>query len=168
MIYLANQYPNIAGTILEIPEVVPICRKNIESHNLQDRITVIEGNVFEFVPTGYDCAVIKHALTGWDDEKSKIVLSNIRAALRPGDKLKWLDIFGGRAQKNYFWSRIMDIHLSTCYNGIVRSLEEVEKLLTETGFRVEKIEILPRDEFVNINMEVNPEASEYVAHAVAI
>mmetsp|Transcript_27507 Transcript_27507/g.27171 ORF Transcript_27507/g.27171 Transcript_27507/m.27171 type:complete len:169 (-) Transcript_27507:50-556(-) len=168
MIYFANQYPKITGTVLERSEVVPICRRNIENHNLQDRISVIEGDMFEIIPSGYDCIIIKHALIDWENDKVKIILANIRSALNVGGKLKWFDVFGGRNTRNYFWSRIMDMHLGTILNGRVRTLEEVEKLLTESGFRTENIEIFTRDELANEDMEVNPEASEYVAHAVAI
>ncbi|CAG9335255.1 unnamed protein product [Blepharisma stoltei] len=163
MVYLAEQYPHITGAVLERYEVIDMIQKNIYEHNLQERIMAINGDMLGDLPTDYDCIIIKHSLCEWDNNCVKNIISNARKALQAGGKFKWMDKFAVENSKKYLHTTIHEMEdIRT-----IRTLEESQNLLTECGFRVEKIENSLRDEFINIDMEVNP-ASEYIIHSVAI
>jgi hypothetical protein len=50
------------------------------------------GNFFEEVPAGGDLYLLKQILHDWDDERSLVILRNIRASIRPGGRLAIIEM----------------------------------------------------------------------------
>jgi hypothetical protein len=48
---------------------------------VKDRVQLATGDFFREVPRGGDAYIMKHIIHDWDDEKSLVILKNIRAAL---------------------------------------------------------------------------------------
>jgi hypothetical protein len=70
---LASHYPNVSFINYDLPPVAPVAKKNIEKHNLSDRIKVESGDFFKDPIPSADLVTMGNILHGLNEE-SKINL----------------------------------------------------------------------------------------------
>mmetsp|Transcript_19370 Transcript_19370/g.19358 ORF Transcript_19370/g.19358 Transcript_19370/m.19358 type:complete len:335 (+) Transcript_19370:15-1019(+) len=153
MIELCKIHAELTGAVFDLEEVTERATKNIEKNGFQERLAVISGNFLDHVPEGFDCIIIKHTLIDWNDDDSKRIFDNCRKALEPGKNLKIIDPILVRGDPQYQSDRWFDVLLNAYTNSKARTKEELERLLSQSGFRIDSVFRLGRD---------------YVVHAVAI
>ncbi|CAG9320156.1 unnamed protein product [Blepharisma stoltei] len=167
LIDLANAHPHITGTVFDIPESQPLIDANIEKYELSERLDSIGGNFFESLPEEYDCILIKNTLIDWSDRDCKRILNNCRKALEEGDQLKWIDCVIDRQDQTDLWGVILDMNMMASGNGRVRTKEQMEKLLHESGFRFDSISPSTKKRNASVT-SLAPSAKHCVINAIAI
>ncbi|WP_199350975.1 methyltransferase [Haliangium ochraceum] len=85
LIKLAHQYPQLRGTVFDLPSVCELARQRIADAGLSERLQVSPGDCFasEF-PAGTDCFLFAHFLTLWSAERNRYLLARAYEGLRPG------------------------------------------------------------------------------------
>ncbi len=83
---LLQHNPALTGAVLDLAQVIPGVIEAAAAHGLQSRMTGIVGDFFDEVPAA-DVYLLKFVLHDWDDESCVRILSNIRAAMKPGARL---------------------------------------------------------------------------------
>ncbi|MEU9337111.1 methyltransferase [Streptomyces sp. NPDC048290] len=86
-IALASAHPQLEVTVLEIPGVVDLARKQVDEAGLSDRVRVVEGDIFgDSYPEGHDTVMFVHQLQIWPKESIRTLLGLAHAALPPGGR----------------------------------------------------------------------------------
>jgi hypothetical protein len=85
-----NTAPDSTGIVYDLPHVVEES-KNIEDPELHRRIEFQSGSFFDAVPEGADLYMMKAIIHDWNDEKSTIILKNIRRAMKDTSRLLIID-----------------------------------------------------------------------------
>ncbi|WP_076986372.1 methyltransferase [Actinosynnema sp. ALI-1.44] len=79
---LANHYPDLRITLVDLENVVEAAARAIDSHGLSDRIDVLACDVFnDPLPVGADTALLAHMLPIWSPEANRELLSKVYDAL---------------------------------------------------------------------------------------
>ena len=139
MVFLAERYPGLRGGVFERPEVATIARKNLEDNGVGERVRVCEGNFLEELPKGFDSILMKHIMHDWPDEMCLRILKNCRETLEVGNKLFVLDTVVGASRDYYAKDTFYDILMLGLFCGKERDREEFELLMSQSGFRMEKV-----------------------------
>ena len=122
LVALLRRRTGLTGIVFDLPETVR------DEAAFGDRLTFVEGDFFESVPTG-EVYVLSTILHDWDDELAAAILRTIRASapsgarvillesvIQPGndpDGSKWLDLlmltlFGGRERDEAQWRKLLE------------------------------------------------------------
>jgi hypothetical protein len=126
------------GIVQDLPETTPISRKALENYGLADRTKVVDGNFFETIVPGCDLYVMRFIIHDWDDEKSLVILRNIRNAMPEGATLCILDAVIPEDDEPFDW-KFMDLNMLAMVGGKERTATEFRELLAAAGFQLTKI-----------------------------
>jgi hypothetical protein len=84
---ILGHYPRLRAVLFDLPSVVAGATVLLERAGVADRVERVGGSFLEEVPTGADCYIMKHIIHDWDDERSRIILSNCRKGLTAGGRV---------------------------------------------------------------------------------
>lgn len=81
---LLQAHPGLHGTLFDLPEVVARSGPVLAAHGVEDRVDVVEGDMFAGVPDGADRYLLSAVAHDWPDDRAGAVLGHVRDAL--GDR----------------------------------------------------------------------------------
>ncbi|QDT44465.1 Multifunctional cyclase-dehydratase-3-O-methyl transferase TcmN [Gimesia alba] len=135
---ILHKYPEMKGTLFDLPHVVERAQPHIEQSGLGDRCGLIGGSFFESVPQGADVYFMRHIIHDWDDEKSLTILRNCRAAMPENSKLLIVESVIP-AGNDPFAGKFLDLVMLLIPGGKERTAEEYQSLLEQAGFKLTRI-----------------------------
>ncbi len=135
---LLQRYPELHGTLFDLPGVIGRAGKNIEKAGLADRIHCIDGDFFESVPGGADAYFMRHIIHDWDDEKALRILENIRRVITEHGRLLVVESVIPPGNEPFF-GKLLDVTMLVIPGGQERTEEEYRTLFGKAGFRLSRI-----------------------------
>jgi SAM-dependent methyltransferase len=133
-----GRHPRLAGTLLELPQVLPGAEKTLADAGVLSRCTVVGGDFREDVPAGGDCYLLSLIIHDWDDEGCIRILRNIRRAIAPGGRLLIVDTVLPDGSEPHL-GRMIDLTMMAIVTGQERTSGEFAELLATAGFRLERV-----------------------------
>jgi len=88
-IELCRRFPNLSGTVYELPHVATIAAEKIKEAGLSDRIETLDGDFFadRQLPAGHDVALLSMIMHDWDEERDHQILQKVWQALPSGGEV---------------------------------------------------------------------------------
>jgi len=145
-ISLLKKYPDLKAFVLDLPDLVPIAKKNIstESPDLVSRLKFVGGNMFESVPRA-QVYIMKHIIHDWDDANCRRLLSNCYNSMEHNGSIICVDaVLSPLGDTAGIAGKFLDIDMMVFNTGKERTLKEWEDLYHNTGFRIK--DIIPLDD----------------------
>jgi len=134
--------PAARGVLKDLPHVAAVAEGRLAARGLGARARVEGGSMFEGVPAGGDCYLMKWILHDWDDAACTRVLGHIAGAMAPGGRFLAVDrvlparMTASAANRTAAMADlIMMIHLS----GRERTEAEFRTLLAGAGLSLARI-----------------------------
>ncbi|KAK3245909.1 hypothetical protein CYMTET_44544 [Cymbomonas tetramitiformis] len=123
LIKFAQHYPDIKGTVLDLPSVVERTTKFIEENELAPRRRAIAGSFLEPYPPEFsECDVfyLKQVLHNWGGELAVTILKQIAAVAKPGASLLATEFILAetRAPQEHHMSKLKslaDVNMLACF-----------------------------------------------------
>jgi hypothetical protein len=131
-------YPDMSGTLFELPQVVSEDIAGGPLEPFTDRVRVVDGDMFESVPPGADAYIMKRIVHDWSDEQCRKILSACRAGVTNGGKLLVVDSVVP-ADANYDPAKVMDLMMMLFSGGKERTEREFSALFAASGWRLSRI-----------------------------
>ncbi len=129
-----RRYRSLRATVFDLPAAVPLASEIIAATELADRIDVVGGDFFvDPLPAG-DLYSLGRILHDWSEDKIRVLLAKIFAALPPGGGLLIGEKILADSKDGPQWAQLQDINMLIVTEGRERSLGEYETLLSEAGF----------------------------------
>jgi SAM-dependent methyltransferase len=137
---ILSAYPQMNGILFDMETVVAGAKTNINECRLHDRVRVLHGDFFESVPKGGDAYMMQHIIHDWDDEKSLIILKNVRRALEGvvDGKLILFDSIV-TADNSADFAKWKDLEMMLMPGGRERTEQQFRELLGRAGFKVTRV-----------------------------
>jgi hypothetical protein len=138
MMRLLEGHPEARGIVFDLPETAEQAKGVIATAGMTDRIEVVGGSFFEKVPEGGDLYLLKHILHDWNDDESAAILSNVRAAMRPGSRLAILERIVPdeyRPDNAYSYDMVMMI----CSSGRERRIADFETMFEACDLKIDRV-----------------------------
>jgi hypothetical protein len=141
------RHPNVRGILAELPHVVDEARLLFEGQGLLDRVNIEPIDFFKSVPAGGDAYLLSHVIHDWTESQCLSILNNCRHAMHANARLLIVEtvIPAGNTPHP---GKLLDIAMLVMPGGQERSAEEYGRLLTEAGFRLERV--VPTDSSASI------------------
>jgi len=134
---LLAKNPQLAGTILERPNVVLHAKTAVAERDLSARCRVISGDFFVTVPEA-DIYLLKHIIHDWDDEQSALILSNCARALRPRGRLVLIE-HSMPEDDHASPVSLVDLNMLVLLPGRERTVREYADLLARVGLHLNRV-----------------------------
>ncbi len=138
LVRLLARYPQLRGTVYDLPHVVAAATAVLEGAGVAGRCTVAAGSFFDSVPPGADVYTLKRILYSWGDEPARRLLGSIRDGMHEDSKLLILEPVGGPEHDSRY-AKLLDLLMMGIGEGRVRDRNELEKLLGSAGLRLVRI-----------------------------
>lgn len=132
-----DRHAHLQGALYEIPSVIEGA-KNGPLQPVMNRCKLLEGNMFESVPAGYDAYMMKHIIHDWPDEVSINILRHCRAGINPGGKLLVIDHVI-EAGNDFDPGKFLDLEMLIFPGGRERTEQQFHELFNASGWRVNRV-----------------------------
>jgi len=134
--------PDAVGTIFDRPAIVDSAGALLEMAGVNDRCTIVGGDMFQSIPQSGDLYVLKRTLHDWDDEHALAILGSLSKAMRGKGRLVILTeiIEPGNTPSS---AKLSDLTLMVMLGGRHRMVQEFYDLIEACGFVIEDFVELP-------------------------
>ena len=134
---LLTRFPDAGGLLLEHPDAVAAAAERFGESGLARRCTAVVGDFFEDVPAGGDVYLLRHILHDWDDESCLRILRTCRRVMPESARLVVIETLMAAPDADEATRRaaaLMDLYMMSVVDGRERTLDEVVRLLEQSGF----------------------------------
>lgn len=136
-IRIAQRYPELRATVLELPAVVNMARARIAATGLGSRIGVTVGDAMSgTIPSGHDVFLLANLIHYWSPAENIALLRRIRDVAEPGARLLLADFWTDPTHTEPVHAALMAgefaVHLR---GGDVYSVDEASGWLSASGWR---------------------------------
>lgn len=138
LIGILKRYPQIRGILFDLPHVVERARQNLEEAGLSGRCELVSGNFFDAIPVEADAYFLRHIIHDWNDEKSTLILRNIRRSMPKRAKLLVVEHVLPPGNEPSF-GKLLDLNMLLLPGGLERTEDEFRQLYAGAGFRLNRI-----------------------------
>ncbi|MFE9664166.1 methyltransferase [Streptomyces sp. NPDC005955] len=152
-----DRFPHLTGTVLETEAGVVQARTTITKAGLEERCRAVAGDFFTEVPGGSDLYFIKNVILNWDDERARVILRRVRAAMPDHGRLLIaepvlpdtanLDTLNHAAIENPY---LTDLHMLVTIGGRERTRAEYTALCARARLRVTGV--VPLEQELNASL----------------
>ncbi len=135
-------HPSLKGTLFDVEAGLAGAEAYLREHGVADRCELKAGDFFKSIPEGGDAYLLKLILHDWDDPRATEILKTCRRAMRSRAHLLVMDyILPERAVPGPREAQAltMDLHMFVVFGARERTEKELRGMLSETGFRVERV-----------------------------
>jgi hypothetical protein len=135
---ILREYPRMRGMLFDLEHV--LAGNRLQELGMTDRVQLVPGDFFRAVPKGGDAYIMKHIIHDWDDEKSLVILKNIRTALegKPNGRVILLEtVLQPGTQPDL--GKLIDLEMLLLPGGKERTAEEFAALFSRAGFELTRI-----------------------------
>jgi hypothetical protein len=144
---LLERYPNVQGTIFDLPHVVERSQASLKESPVRSRLTFERGNFFESVTAGADAYLLRHIIHDWNDEQCVSILSKCAAAMKRGGKVLVIESVIPPGNDFHF-GKWLDLTMLVIPEGKERTADEYRTLFASAGLELK--EIVPTGSDVSI------------------
>ena len=125
---------NIRGILFDRPHRIEAALPFLEAQGVADRVERIGGDLLTAIPVEADLYVLNGVLQQWDDANARAILANCRKAMPQGARLAIVERLLPEQAADDPAAIMLDLHMMAITGGRVRSLAEIEAMLSEAGF----------------------------------
>jgi SAM-dependent methyltransferase len=141
---LLQAWPQLRATVFDLPACADGARKLALESGVASRCDFAAGDFFAQVPSGPDVYLLKSVIHDWNDAKSRRILANVRAALRPGARLLLLEWpLPERVTAADANMASVDLNMLVMVGGMERTEREYKELLASAGLETTRVLATP-------------------------
>ncbi len=136
-IALARANPDVRFTVLDLPGAAAIARDKIKEQELDDRIDVVDGDMFgEPFPTGHDCVLFANQLVIWSPEENERLLRKAYQALPAGGRVLIFSAMSDETGDGPLYAALDNVYFATLptSRSMIYHWAQYEEWLAKAGF----------------------------------
>jgi acetylserotonin N-methyltransferase len=125
----ASRYPGLRAAVFDLPAAIEFAREFVDH-----RVELIAGDFFRDPLPEADLYGLGRILHDWSEDKIRLLLGRIHAALPPGGGLLIAEILLDDDKRGPVDAHMQSLNMLVCTEGRERSLAEYRSLLESAGF----------------------------------
>ncbi|MGA2737005.1 MAG: class I SAM-dependent methyltransferase [Bryobacteraceae bacterium] len=129
-----ERYPHLRATVFDLPEAVAVAREYVAASAMRDRIEPIAGDFFRDDLPAADLYALGRILHDWPEDRIRLLLSKIHAALPAGGALLIAEKLLDEDKSGPTHVHMQSLNMLVCTEGRERTLTEYARLLRAAGF----------------------------------
>lgn len=130
-----RRYPNLKGTVFDLPPVVVVAREFIDRSPDKARLGVVAGDFFKDPLPEADLFALGRILHDWSAEKIRLLLSKVCARLPSGGGLLIAERLLNDEKTGPLQGQLQSLNMLVCTEGKERTAAEYRAMLLAAGFK---------------------------------
>jgi ubiquinone/menaquinone biosynthesis C-methylase UbiE len=135
-IALLARHPQLTATVLDREEVLEVAAEFAERYGVEDRLTLLPGDMFQTPLPASDYVLLSNILHDWDVPECQQLVNRCTGALNPGGQLLVHDVFLHDDHSGPLPIALYSAALFTLTEGRAYSVAEYTDWLTAAGLQV--------------------------------
>jgi hypothetical protein len=139
---LLASVPSLHGILFDLPSGTSGASEVLGAAGVSERCRIAHGDFFQAVPAGADAYMLKSVIHDWDDERSRVILTNCANAMPRHAKLLLIEqLLPAKAEELATHRRVLltDLNMLVMAGGRERGEAEYRDLLGSTGFIMKRV-----------------------------
>ncbi len=136
--HILARYRRPKAILFDRPHVVSEAPALLRGKGVADRVTIVEGNFFDSVPSGGDAYILSHIIHDWTEAQCQTILGNCRKAMKNGSKLLIVEFVLPEGNTPHF-GKLADMVMLTIPGGEERTAVEYDALLQSAGLAMTRV-----------------------------
>ena len=129
-----ERYPRLCAAVFDLPQVIEMTREYTAATPVRDRLEPLAGDFFRDDLPEADLYSLGRILHDWPEEKIRLLLRKISAALPPGGALLIAEKLLDEDRSGPAHAHLQSLNMLVCTEGRERTLREYTALLQGAGF----------------------------------
>jgi SAM-dependent methyltransferase len=131
-----REYPEMRGTLFDLPQVVDLARERAQNAGMLDRITLIEGDFYQDeLPGGHDMALVSAIIHQNSLDQNRELFHKVYRALKPGGRIVVRDHVMSADRTKPLEGAVFAVNmLSGTSGGRTYTFNEISAGLSDAGF----------------------------------
>ena len=134
VIAACEQYPQLRGTVFDLPQVAALAREQVELSKARARIEIVAGDFFEDELPAGDLYALGRILHDWREDKIDLLLRKILARLPEGGGLLVAEKLLNEDGVGPVKANMQSLNMLVVTEGRERTLGEYSRMLRAAGF----------------------------------
>ena len=137
---LLQKYPILRSVVLDVPDLIPIARKNLHLDDaVASRLEYVGGDMFESVPPA-DVYIMKHIIHDWDDARCIQILENCHRSMTGEGRVICVDsILPPLGDTGCLSAKLLDVNMMVLIPGKERTHKQWEAIYEAAGLRIQSV-----------------------------
>ncbi len=135
---ILQKYPSMNGVLFDLGTVLEGAPQMLESYGVADRVQLVEGDFFSEIPVVADAYIMKHIIHDWYDDNCEKILGCIHRSMPDDGRVLIVDSVIP-PDNDPHPGKVLDLEMLMLPGGMERTAAEFETLLTNSGFRLNRI-----------------------------
>jgi SAM-dependent methyltransferase len=137
---LLQKYPGLRGVVVDVPDLIPIARKNLHVDDaLASRLEYVGGDMFESIPPA-DVYIMKHIIHDWDDARCIRLLQNCHRSMTGDGRVVCVDaVLPPLGDTSLLPAKLMDLNMMVLVSGKERTRKQWEAIYEAAGLRIQNV-----------------------------
>jgi SAM-dependent methyltransferase len=128
-----------SGILFDTAEALEKAPEMLDSYQVENRVTIVEGNFFNSIPVSGDLFILKNIIHNWSDDQSVELLKKINKVVGPGGRVLIIEMVVPSGARPSL-AKLLDIQMmATMQEGKERTDTEYRILLEKSGFTLTRI-----------------------------
>ena len=136
---ILRAHPHLTGILFDQPHMVEGAKLFLQACGVAEIVRCVGGDILREIPVEADLYVLKAVLQNWDDAEVSAILANCRKVMPPSAKLLVVERLLPERASDDAAAIMLDLHMMVITGGRVRSLAEIEALLSQAGLALSKV-----------------------------
>ncbi|HEY2535160.1 MAG TPA: methyltransferase [Xanthobacteraceae bacterium] len=138
---ILQDHPEASGIVFDLTEVTAdTSQRQTTRSSAAGRCRHVAGNMFDEVPAA-DAYFMKHILHDWNDAECRQILAAARKSAKPAGRLYICELIVPGPGDPHF-AKLFDIHMLCVSSGRQRTRQELEALLSMSGWKSKTVHLL--------------------------
>lgn len=137
---LAHAYPDVRGTVLDLPATVRGAAARFVREGLADRCRVQAGSMFDPLPAGADVYIASIVIGDWEDAQATAILRRCAEAAGPRGRVLIVEAV---LEDDPAASSAMDLVMLVVTGGRSRTLEQFRAIIEAAGLELVRHSFTP-------------------------
>jgi O-methyltransferase len=133
LIALLSEYPNLRGTVVDLPSAAETARKALTAAGLAHRGDVVAGSFFDPLPPGAGGYVLSLIIHDWADDEARAILRRCAEAAGADGSVFVIETIGDDGDAPHTG---MDLRMLVVYGAKERGVAELAALGADVGLRL--------------------------------
>jgi ubiquinone/menaquinone biosynthesis C-methylase UbiE len=154
-IALAERFPDLRATLLDLPAICDIARRHVEERGLDGRIELLPCDMFRDPwPAGQDVVLFSDVLHDWDTERCEELLGCAFGALDAGGRVLIHEMLLAEGGDRPLVAAAYSVAMLLTTHGVQRTADEVAALLEGAG--MVQPTVIPASGYYSVVMATRP------------
>ena len=136
---ILRAHPHLTGILFDQPHIVEGAKLFLQARGVAEIVRCVGGDILQAVPVEADLYILKGVLQNWGDAEASVILANCRKVMPPSAKLHVVERLLPERAADDASAVMLDLHMMAITGGCVRTLSEMEALLSQAGLDLSKV-----------------------------